>query len=160
MSDHYSSDHHGEGNGQVLTEPDRTPSKLLATVVGVGGFTVLVSMIAINGLYTQFDRHVVDTKHAPGYGEIAHGVFEQQETQLAAYRVVDAERKVYAIPIDVASGLVLKELAANPEADVTGPPPPPPKKEAPPADGTPPSTSATPSAGSEAQPNVAPATNP
>jgi len=45
----------------------------------------------------------------------------QQLAELRDYGVVDAENRIFSIPIEKAEQLVLAELSENPTADVTGP---------------------------------------
>lgn len=120
MSDHG----HDEGNGLVATQPDETPVGGLAITVVVGVIVFVAIFASVYGLFWQVDRDAEIAKSRAGFGQRADEVAVEQEKQLAAYGVGDAQRETFAIPIESAEQKVLAELAANPEANVTGPAPP------------------------------------
>lgn len=95
------------------------------TLIGLVSVLLLVAIVLfLQVLYYGFKQ---DQLASPRYtqvpAEMAKYVADQQG-RLASYEVVDRERSVVTMPIERAMQLVVADLAADPQAHVTGVPDP------------------------------------
>src|SRR6478735_9479268 len=97
------------------TEADRINTGALGTLVAVG----LFAMLSITAAVTALVRHDIEIEEASKDADANQVVVALKDSQRAALngpaKYVDRGKGVVSLPIDVAKGLVVTELARDPE---------------------------------------------
>jgi hypothetical protein len=108
------------------TEADKIHTGALGTLVAVG----LFAMLSITAAVTALVRHDVEIEEASKDADANQVVTELKAAQHSALNgpagYVDRSKGVVSLPIDLAKGLVVRELARDPNSAT---PPAPPKAE-------------------------------
>jgi hypothetical protein len=103
------------------TEADRINTGALGTLVAVG----LLAMLSITAAITALVRHDIDieeaSKNADANQVVAALKASQSSTLNAPSRYVDRTKGLVSLPIDVAKGLVVRELEGDPNSATPAP---------------------------------------
>jgi hypothetical protein len=105
------------------TEADKINTGALGTLVAVG----LFAMLSITAAVTALVRHDVEIEQASKDADANQVVTELKASQHSALNgpagYVDRGKGVVSLPIDLAKGLVVSELARDPNSATPAPPP-------------------------------------
>src|SRR6478609_4652139 len=124
-----STDHSSVDTGAEVagTQPDKINTGALGTLVTVGLFAMLTITTAVTALV----RHDIEAEEAIKDADANQVVVALKASQHAALtgpaKLLDRGKGVVSLPIDLAEGLVVSELARDPNSAT---PPAPPKPEA------------------------------
>jgi hypothetical protein len=96
-----------------MAEKDVVDNSTLLLVVGAGTILTVATIFAVQGLFHWGADRDFERKNSIVPREIQE-LRDKQSQTLAGYRVVDANQKRFAIPIDRAMDLVAQEQGRKP----------------------------------------------
>src|SRR6187399_1768424 len=111
-----STDHSNVDAEVAGTEADKINTGALGTLVAVGLFAMLTVTTAVTALV----RHDIDAEQALKDADANQVVLDLKAKQHAALaappKLIDRSKGVVSLPIDLAQGLVVSELARDPNS--------------------------------------------